>query len=165
LNVLIAKPEVNNGTKGTTVIGHSEGTMIAPRVAVDNPTKVKNIVLISAVAQNLRDNVYFQYVFLPIVYAEKVLDHNHNGLISIQEASRDPIFQALTITQFSPTTVKLLLTGKVVTAAQYLQSIKIASNNNSSSKQNYISIDKDLKPGCLKDYITYPQIKYLARSA
>jgi uncharacterized protein len=61
LNVLMAQPEVND-TKKITIIGHSEGTMIAPRVAVDNPTKVRNIVLIGAQAQNLRDNVYFQYV-------------------------------------------------------------------------------------------------------
>jgi hypothetical protein len=36
----------------------------APRVAVDNPTKVHNIVLIGTQALNL-----------PILYAEKVLDH------------------------------------------------------------------------------------------
>jgi pimeloyl-ACP methyl ester carboxylesterase len=151
LNVLISQPEVK-GTKKITIIGHSEGTTIAPRVVVDNPTKVKNIVLIGAVAQNLRDVAYFQYVYLPMLYAQNVLDHNHNGSISIQEASKDPIFQGLTITQFSPTTVKLLLTGKIVTAAQLLQSIKNASNNNnsSSSKQNYISIDKGLKPLLLK---------------
>ena len=70
------------------LIGHSEGTIIAPRVAVDNPTKVKNIVLIGAQAQNLRDALYFQWVYLPLLYAEKVLDHNHNGSISIQEASK-----------------------------------------------------------------------------
>ena len=126
MNVLIAQPEVN-GTKGITIIGHSEGTIIAPRVAVDNPTKVKNIVLISAQAENVRDNVYFQYVYLPLLYAQKVLDHNHNGSISIQEASKDPIFQSLTITQVSPTTVKLLLTGKVVPTAQLVQSFKNAS--------------------------------------
>jgi pimeloyl-ACP methyl ester carboxylesterase len=152
LNVLIAQPEVN-GTKKITIIGHSEGTVIAPRVAVDNPTKVKNIVLISAQAQNVRDNVYFQYVYLPLLYAHKVLDHNHNGSISIQEASKDPIFQSLTITQVSPATVKLLLTGKVVPIVQLLQSIKNASNN-SSSKQNYISIDKYLKPLLVKKIVS-----------
>ena len=91
--------------------------------------------------------MYFQWVGLPLLYAERVLDHNHNGSISIQEASKDPIFQSLTITQVvTPTTVKLLLTGKVVPIAQLLQSIKNVSNNSNSSKQNYISIDKDLKP-------------------
>src|SRR5215212_8415333 len=143
-NVLIAQPEVN-GTKGITIIGHSEGTIIAPRLAVDNPTKVKNIVLLGAQAQNLRDGLYFQEAYLPMLYAEKVLDHNHNGSISIQEASKDPIFQSLTITQVSPNTVKPLFTGKVIPSIQYLQSIKNASNNN-NSKQNYISIDKGLKP-------------------
>ncbi|MFL6524045.1 MAG: alpha/beta hydrolase family protein [Nitrososphaera sp.] len=143
MNVLIAQPEVN-GTKGISIIGHSEGTIIAPRLAVDNPAKVKNIVLIGAQAQNLRDGVYFQEAYLPMLYAEKVLDHNHNGSISIQEASKDPIFQSLTITQVSPTTVKPLFTGKVIPSIQYLQSINASNNNN--SKQNYISIDKGLKP-------------------
>ena len=156
LNVLIAQPEVN-GTKGITIIGHSEGTIIAPRVAVDNPTKVKNIVLVSAQAENVRDGIYYQWAYLPMLYAQKVLDHNHNGTISIQEASKDPIFQGLTITQVTPDTVKPLLTGKVVPATQYLQSIKNASNNNGSSiKQNYISIDKGLKPLLLKKLASLP---------
>jgi uncharacterized protein len=81
LNVLIAQQEVN-GTKEMTIIGHSEGTIIAPRVAVDNPTKVKNIVLMSAQAENVRDGAYFQYVYLPLLYAQKVLDHNHNRSIN-----------------------------------------------------------------------------------
>jgi len=49
LNVLMAQPEVND-TQKITIIGHSEGAIIAPRVAVDNPTKVRNIVLIGAQA-------------------------------------------------------------------------------------------------------------------
>ena len=79
-----------------------------------------------------------------MLYAQNVLDHNHNGWISIEQASRDRIFQELTFTQVSPTTVKLLLTGKVVPAAQLLESFKNASKSSTSSKQNYISIDKDL---------------------
>jgi hypothetical protein len=49
----------------------------------------------------------------------------------------------------SPTSVKILLTGKVVPLVQLLQSFKNATND-SSSKQNYISIDKDLKPLLVK---------------
>ncbi len=37
LNVLIQQPEVD--PKRITIIGHSEGTLYAPRVAIDNPTK------------------------------------------------------------------------------------------------------------------------------
>lgn len=44
LSVLLQQPEVN-ATKKATLIGHSEGTTIAPRVAVENPDKVKNVVL------------------------------------------------------------------------------------------------------------------------
>jgi hypothetical protein len=105
--------------------------------------------------KNLRDVVYFQSVYLPLLYAEKVLDHNHNGSVSMQEASKDPIFQDLTVTQLSPSTVKLILTGKVVTIPQLRQSIKNVSNN-SSSKQNYISIDKDLKPLLIKKVESLP---------
>jgi uncharacterized protein len=150
LDVLIRQPEVDDNK--ITLIGHSEGTTIAPRVAVDNPTKVKNIILIGAQAQNIRDAVYFQWVYLPLLYAQNVLDHNHNGSISIQEASKDPIFQAITITPLSPNTVKLLLSGKVVTATQLLQSFK----NTNNIKQNYISIDKDLKPLLLKKLASLP---------
>jgi pimeloyl-ACP methyl ester carboxylesterase len=148
LNVLMQQPEVD--PKRISLIGHSEGTIIAPRVAVDNATKVKNIVLVSAQAENLYDAIYFQWVYLPMLYAQNVLDHNHNGSISIEQASRDRIFQVLTITQVTPTTVKLLLTGKVVPAAQLLQSFKNASKNSTNSKQNYISIDKELEPLLVK---------------
>ena len=64
LNVLIQQPEVD--PKRISIIGHSEGTAIAPRVAIDNSTKVKNIILMGTVAQNLRDIVYYQYVNLPL---------------------------------------------------------------------------------------------------
>ena len=41
------QPEVN-ATKKATLIGHSEGTVVATRIAIDNPDKVKNIVLMGA---------------------------------------------------------------------------------------------------------------------
>ena len=50
LSVLLQQPEVN-ATKKATLIGHSEGTNFPPRVAVDNPDKVRNIVLMAPVAE------------------------------------------------------------------------------------------------------------------
>ena len=41
MNVLALQPEVD--PQRISIIGHSEGTVIAPRVAIDNSTKVKNI--------------------------------------------------------------------------------------------------------------------------
>ena len=43
LEVLMQQPEVDNYK--ITVLGHSEGTVVSPRVSIDNPDKVKNIVL------------------------------------------------------------------------------------------------------------------------
>src|SRR5919106_4880326 len=77
LAVLTQQPEVDNSK--ITVLGHSEGTLIAPRVAIDNPDKVKNIVLMGAVALNGREMLDFQTVSLPLLYAKEVLDKDHNG--------------------------------------------------------------------------------------
>jgi predicted esterase len=43
LEVLLQQPEVD--TKRVSIIGHSEGTIIAPRIAIDDSSKVKNIIL------------------------------------------------------------------------------------------------------------------------
>jgi pimeloyl-ACP methyl ester carboxylesterase len=90
LNVLTMQPEVD--AKRISLISHSEGTIIAPRVAIDNSTKVKNIILMGTVAQNLiRDILRHQVVDLPSEYATQVLDKNHTGLISIQQIAKDPL--------------------------------------------------------------------------
>ena len=86
---LYKQPEVD--PKRISIIGHSEGTIIAPRLAIDNSTKVKNIILMGTGAQNLRDIVHYQAVFLPLEYASQVLDKNHTGLISIQQIAKDPL--------------------------------------------------------------------------
>lgn len=76
LSVLLQQPEVD--TNRVTILGHSEGTTVAPRVAADNPDKVRNIVLIGAIAQNLSKIAEFQGVNTILRYAKEVLDHNHD---------------------------------------------------------------------------------------
>ena len=94
LNVLTLQPEAD--AKRISAIGHSEGTVIAPRVAIDNPAKVKNIILMGTVAQNLiRDTLRNQVVDLNLEYARQVLDKNHTGQISIQQIPNDPLFRTL----------------------------------------------------------------------
>jgi uncharacterized protein len=95
LNILIEQPEVDPNK--LTLIGHSEGTMIIPRLAIDlnnnnnnhtstgNFTKVANIVLMSTVAQNLFDVLHAQVVDNTLAYAHQVLDKNHTGSFSIRE--------------------------------------------------------------------------------
>ena len=69
LDVLIQQPEVD--ANKITVLGHSEGTVLVPRVAIDNPDKVKNIILMGAIAQNLSKIEEFQEAGLPVLYAKR----------------------------------------------------------------------------------------------
>jgi dienelactone hydrolase len=89
LNVLIQQPEVD--PKRASIVGHSEGTVITPRVAIDNSTNVKNIVLMGTIAQNAEKLLYYQAVDLPLRYATQVLDKNHTGFVSIQQMAKDPM--------------------------------------------------------------------------
>ena len=137
LAVLMQQPEVN--INKITVLGHSEGTVIAPRVAIDNPSKVKNIVLMGALAQNMSEILDFQAVSLPLLYAKEVLDINHNGSLSIQEASKDVTFQSIIGGNIS-----LILTDNLPNGTKLL---KPEYNPN---KNAYINIDTELKPALIE---------------
>jgi dienelactone hydrolase len=81
LEVLIQQPEVDEDD--ITILGHSEGTFIAPRIAIKNP-EIKKIVLMSAAAHNLYDILYFQLVEQGINQFNTI-DSNNDGLLSVQE--------------------------------------------------------------------------------
>src|SRR5215469_4014168 len=144
LNVLVQQPEVD--PKRISLIGHSEGTVIAPRVAIDNPTKVKNIVLMATVAQNMQDIAYPQYVNLPLEYATQVLDKNHTGFILIKQMVKDPLM------------VNLLVPSSVLITFLRTHDTKVISNalvnkfGNNTIQDSHISIDKQLKPLLIKGY-------------
>ncbi|MFL6457809.1 MAG: alpha/beta hydrolase, partial [Nitrososphaeraceae archaeon] len=137
LAVLMNQPEVD--ADKISVLGHSEGTLISPRLAIDNPNKVRNIVLMGAVAQNMSEILYFQTVSLPISYAQKVLDKNHNGLLSVQEASKDVTFQRLIGGNIS-----LILTKNLPNGTRVLNP-KDNPNNDA-----YININTELKPALIE---------------
>jgi uncharacterized protein len=141
LDVLIQQPEVD--ANKVTLVGHSEGTIIVPRIAIDNPDKVDNIVLMGALAQNLTDIGYFQAVTLPLNYAQQVLDHNHNGLLSVQEASKNPVF----ITMVGNLT--LLLTQNITTANGTVEQLRTQFNKDNDT---FISINDELKPRLIDWY-------------
>ena len=98
LGVLTQQPEVDPSR--ITLIGHSEGTIIAPRIVTDqeenetnSTTTIKNIILMASVAQNVVDLLHFQMVENDLAYANQVLDRNHTGPFSIHEAIiNDPLF-------------------------------------------------------------------------
>jgi alpha-beta hydrolase superfamily lysophospholipase len=137
LAVLMNQPEVD--TNKITVLGHSEGTAIAPKIAIDNPSKVRNIVLMGAVAQNGSEMLYFQTVALPISYAQKVLDKNHNGLLSLQEASTDVTFQRLIGGNIS-----LILTQNLPNGT------KVLNPKDNPNNDTFININTELKPALIE---------------
>jgi uncharacterized protein len=136
LNVLVQQPEVDS--QRISVIGHSEGTLYAPRIAIDNPTKVKNIVLMATLAQNASVSEYNLDVSLPSEYATKVLDKNHTGLISIQQIANAPVLR----NSFVPSSVLSTNNTKEITNT-------LAKAFGTSGD---ISIDKQLKPTLVKIY-------------
>jgi uncharacterized protein len=74
-------------------------------------------------------------VTLPLQYAKEVLDKNGNGSLSIQEASKDLIFERLIGGNLTVLLTKNLPNGTVVLNPQY--------NRNNDT---FISIDKELRP-------------------
>jgi pimeloyl-ACP methyl ester carboxylesterase len=146
LNILTLQPEVD--PKRVSIIGHSDGTVITPRVAIDNSTNVKNIVLMGVVAQNFRDIVYYQYVNLPLAYATQVLDKNHTGLIPMQQIARDPVLKD----RLLPFSISKANNTKAIT--------------NTLAKEfgtnGYVSIDKELKSSLIKIYENDTALKWLS---
>jgi hypothetical protein len=147
LAVLVQQPEVN--PHELTIIGHSEGTVIAPRVSIDNnntTTKVKNIVLMGIVAQNARELVYFQDVIKPVLYAEKLLDHDHNGLLSVSEANKNPVFRSMV--------GDALLALETTNRTKYQLNATYNTNNDA-----YISINNELKPKLVERHESILDVK------
>jgi uncharacterized protein len=137
VNVLGQQPEVD--PKKISIIGHSEGTIITPRVAIDNSTKVKNIILMGVGAQNLvRDLLHYQVVDLPLEYSTQVLDKNHTGLISIQQIAKDPVLGFFLVPH------SILETNNT----------KAISNNllEKFGTTGHVSIQKQIRPSLIKYY-------------
>jgi uncharacterized protein len=148
LNVLIQQPEVD--AKRISIIGHSEGTVIAPRVAIDNSTKVKNIILMGTVAQNLRDIVRYSESDIYSEYATQVLDKNHTGLISIQQISKNPFRYSFLVNLLVPSSV--LHTFLRTNDTSVISNALVDKFANNAIQAGYISIDKQLKPLLMKKY-------------
>ena len=144
LSVLLEQPEVN-ATKKVTLIGHSEGTNFPPRIAAENPDKVRNIVLMAPVAEKWTDIIYFQEVANPILYAENILDKGHPGQISVKEASKDPIFQKLV----GGNLTQLLLNLTNVTDNN---STGILLEQKNNTNDDLISIEGVLMPALVRGY-------------
>ena len=146
LNVLLQQPDVD--PKRISIIGHSEGTLYAPRVAIDNSTNVKNIIIMVVLAQNpVKVVEYYQDVSLPLEYASQVLDRNNTGLISIQQIANDPLLRHFLV----PSSITLTNNTKAIATT-------LAKDLGTSG---YISIEKQLKPLLVKGYENITSFKSL----
>ena len=137
LAVLMQQPKVD--ANRITVLGHSEGTVIAPRVAIDNPDKVKNIVLMGALAQDMNKILEYQVVSLPLLYAKQVLDKDNSGFLSVQEATKDITFQSIIVGNLSVILTQYLANNTQVPKLEY--------NPNNDA---YINIETELKPALIE---------------
>jgi predicted esterase len=144
LAVLAQQPEVD--INKITLLGHSEGTVIAPRVAIDNPGKVNNIVLMGAVAQNMSELLYLQAVTTPLLYAQNVLDHRHDGLLSVQEASTNPVFSSMI------GNLTLLLSQNITTTNGTTTTIEQLHPEYNIDNDTFISINDELKPKLVENF-------------
>jgi predicted esterase len=143
LNVLVQQSEVDPNR--ISIIGHSEGTLYAPRIAIDNSTNVKNIILMGVLAQDpVKVVEFYQDVSLPLAYATQVLDKNHTGSISIQQIANDPLLRQLLVPSSSD-----MLTFLRNNNTEAITNALAKQFQNSSS---YISIDRQLKPLFVKRY-------------
>jgi len=82
LQVLREQSEVD--ADDITLLGHSESTIIVPRIAAGNPY-VKNIVLMGTAGRSYYDIKYHKTVDLRVTLAEDVLDTDRDGLLSALE--------------------------------------------------------------------------------
>src|SRR5215216_961178 len=82
LHTLVDQPEVDKDN--VSVLGGSQGSWIATRVAAANPF-VKNVLLLSTGADKLGDIIHTQMVNTTLQYVREVLDKNHDGFISLSE--------------------------------------------------------------------------------
>jgi uncharacterized protein len=81
---------------------------------------------------------------LPLLYSKQVLDKNHNGLLSVQEASEDLTFQS-----FIGGNLSLILTQ------ENLQNDTIKPEYNPNN-DTYINIETELKPVLIKLAKSFP---------
>jgi len=135
LDVLLQQPEVDK--ENITILGVSEGTTIAPRIAAERPDNVKNIVLMGAAAQTLYDIMYANLVNRTILFAQELWDDNHDGLLSLQEVLSHP-GEYLTLPS-SSTTTSSPATAEIADNATATSNNTIVPNNNTITTTNMSS--------------------------
>ena len=144
LHTLVDQPEVDKDN--VSVLGGSQGSWIATRVAAANPF-VKNVLLLSTGAEKLGDIIHTQMVNTTLQYTKEVLDMNHDGFVSLSEVAATENTPYWT---YEPLLPSMILVVRNDTTGNFqfivgLETREINSSSGGEEEEEAIEIDTTLR--------------------
>jgi pimeloyl-ACP methyl ester carboxylesterase len=146
LHILVDQPEVDKDN--VSVLGGSQGSWIATRIAAANPF-VKNVLLLSTGADKLGDIIHTQMVNTTLQFTKEVLDTNHDGLVSLSEVlatentsywTYEPLLPSMILVVRNDTTGNYRFVGGLET-----REINSSSGEEEEEEEEAIEIDTTLR--------------------
>jgi pimeloyl-ACP methyl ester carboxylesterase len=142
LHTLVDQPEVDKDN--VSVLGASQGSWIATRVAAANPF-VKNVLLLSTGADKLGDIIHTEMVNTTLQYTKEVLDTNHDGLVSLSEVLATEHTPYWTYLPLLPSMI-LVVRNDTTGNYRFVEGLETREINSSSGgKEEAIEIDTTLR--------------------
>jgi uncharacterized protein len=141
LQTLVDQPEVDKDN--VSVLGGSQGSWIATRVAAANPF-VKNVLLLSTGADKLGDIIHTQMVNTTLQYTKEVLDMNHDGFVSLSEVAATENTPYWTYEPLLPSMI-LVVRNDTTGNYRFVGGLETREINSSSGEEEAIEIDTTLR--------------------
>jgi pimeloyl-ACP methyl ester carboxylesterase len=142
LHTLVDQPEVDKDN--VSVLGGSQGSWIATRVAAANPF-VKNVLLLSTGAEKLGDIIHTQMVNTTLQYTKEVLDTNHDGFVSLSEVAATENTPYWTYEPLLPSMI-LVVRNDTTGNYRFVEGLETREINSSSGgEEEAIEIDTTLR--------------------
>jgi pimeloyl-ACP methyl ester carboxylesterase len=142
LHTLVDQPEVDKDN--VSVLGGSQGSWIATRVAAANPF-VKNVLLLSTGAEKLGDIIHTQMVNTTLQYTREILDVNHDGFVSLSEVAATENTPYWTYEPLLPSMI-LVVRNDTTGNYRFVEGLETREINSSSGgEEEAIEIDTTLR--------------------
>jgi pimeloyl-ACP methyl ester carboxylesterase len=141
LHTLVDRPEVDKDN--VSVLGGSQGSWIATRVAAANPF-VKNVLLLSTGAEKLGDIIHTQMVNTTLQYTREILDVNHDGFVSLSEVAATENTPYWTYEPLLPNMI-LVVRNDTTGNYRFVGGLETREINSSSGEEEAIEIDTTLR--------------------
>ncbi|MDQ3851365.1 MAG: dienelactone hydrolase family protein [Thermoproteota archaeon] len=141
LHTLVDQPEVDKDN--VSVLGGSQGSWIATRVAAANPF-VKNVLLLSTGAEKLGDIIHTQMVNTTLQYTREILDVNHDGFVSLSEVAATENTPYWTYESLLPSMI-LVVRNDTTGNYRFVGGLETREINSSSGEEEAIEIDTTLR--------------------